>query len=103
MVKLADRLKLKQIIVLIKRLPQRDKLKLLRELEQETWASKLEEAVSGIRNRVKESQITDSDIDRIVEEVRERRYQARSSRLWYKRFSLCPSWKPHQPQNLRDI
>ena len=81
MVKLADRLKLKQIIVLIKRLPQRDKLKLLRELEQETWASKLEEVVSGIRNRGKESQITDSDIDRIVEEVRERRYQARSSRL----------------------
>ena len=81
MVKLADRLKLKQIIVLIKRLPQRDKLKLLRELKQETWASKLEEAVSGIRNRVKESQITDSDIDRIVEEVRERRYQTRSSRL----------------------
>ena len=81
MVKLADRLKLKQIIVLIKRLPQRDKLKLLRALEQETWASKLEKAVSGIRNRVKESQITDSDIDRIVEEVRERRYQARSSRL----------------------
>ena len=81
MVKLAGKLKLNQIIVLIRQLPMKDKSKLLKRLEQERWANQLDETVSRIRDRVSEKRITDADIDRIVEEVREQRYQTRSGRL----------------------
>ena len=81
MVTLAKRLSLKQVTLLVKQLRQRDKLRLLKQLERETWATQLEEAVRPIRNRMKAARITDADIDRIVEEVRQRRYESRSGRL----------------------
>ena len=81
MVQLAKKLKLTQVVVLIRKLSERDKIRLLKRLEEETWASKLESQVDRIRMRLKANPITDSDIDRIVEEVRERRYASRSGRL----------------------
>ena len=81
MIKLAKRAKFKQILILVQKLPKRDKLRLLKQLEQETWAAQLDEVVKPIRNRMRANQITDSDIDRIVEEVRQRRYDSRSGRL----------------------
>ncbi len=81
MVKLASKLKLNQIIVFIKQLPKKDKLKLFKKLEQERWANQLDEVTSRIRGRLNENRITDAEIDKIVEEVREQRYQARSGRL----------------------
>ena len=81
MVQLAKKLKLTQVVVLIRKLSERDKIRLLERLEEETWASKLESQVNRIRMRLKANPITDSDIDRIVEEVRERRYGSRSGRL----------------------
>ena len=81
MVKLAGKLKLNQIIVLIQQLPKKDKLKLLKRLDRERWANQLDEVVSRIRGRLSQSRITDAEIDKIVEEVREQRYQARSGRL----------------------
>ena len=81
MVKLAGKLKLNQIVVLIQQLPKKDKLKLLKRLDRERWANQLDEVVSRIRGRLSQSRITDAEIDKIVEEVREQRYQARSGRL----------------------
>ena len=81
MVRIAKRLNLRQIIILVKQLPKKDKVRLLKQLEQETWAAQLEEVVRPIRNRMKSAQITDADIDRIVGEVRQRRYESRSGRL----------------------
>ena len=81
MVQLAKKLKLTQVVVLIRKLSERDKIRLLERLEEETWASKLESQVNRIRMPLKANPITDSDIDRIVEEVREQRYQTRSGRL----------------------
>ncbi|MBI4399048.1 MAG: hypothetical protein HY586_07960 [Candidatus Omnitrophica bacterium] len=70
MVKLVNNLKFRQIFILVKQLSRRDKLRLLKELEQETWSEKLDKTVSRIRDRAQENKITDSDIDKIVEEVR---------------------------------
>ena len=81
MVQLAKKPKLTQIVVLIRKLSERDKARLLKRLEEETWANQLESQVQRIRTRFKTSPITDSDIDQIVEEVRERRYASRSGRL----------------------
>ena len=78
---LTRKLKFKQIVVIVQQLPQRDKLKLLKQLEQETWAMRLEAVVHPIRNRMREANITETDINCIVEEVRQRRYESRSSRL----------------------
>ncbi len=78
---LAKKPKLTQIVVLIRKLSERDKARLLKRLEEETWANQLESQVQRIRTRFKTSPITDSDIDQIVEEVRERRYASRSGRL----------------------
>ena len=81
MVRLAKKIKFQQILILVHKLTKKDKLRLLKELEQETWAAQLDEVVRPVRSRLKASRITDGDIDRIVEEVRQRRYESRSGRL----------------------
>ena len=81
MVQLARKPKLTQIFLLIQKLPNRDKIQLLKKLEEEAWTSQLDTQVEQIRTRLKSNPITDSDINRIVEEVRERRYAPRSGRL----------------------
>lgn len=81
MVQLARKPKLTQVIFLIQKLSDQDKVRLLKRLEEETWAGKLESQIERIRTRLKANPITDSDIKRIVEEVRERRYASRSGCL----------------------
>ena len=58
------------IAAIIKRLPLREKLQLVRELEQETWAMRLEQVVKRIRARKSVKQLSMGEINRIVEDVR---------------------------------
>ena len=81
MVQLARKPKLAQVVFLIRKLSERDKVRLLKRLEEETWANQLESQVARIQTRLKNNPITNSDIERIVEEVRERRHASRSGRL----------------------
>ena len=64
---------------LIKQLPLRDKLRLVRQLEQETWAAQMDEIVTRIRSRRTVQKLSVGEVNRIVEDVRKSRY-ARSSR-----------------------
>lgn len=81
MVKFGKRLKWREILNLVEQLPERDRLRLFKQLEQKAWARQLEKAVRPIRVRLKSRKITDADINRVVEEVRLRRYESRTSRM----------------------
>lgn len=65
--------------VAVKQLPLREKLRLLRALEQETWAARLNEVVGRIRARPSVQALSARALTRLVEEVRQARY-ARASR-----------------------
>lgn len=69
-----------QISKAIDRLSIRDKIRLVRRLENETWAQRLDEVVGRIRKRFKENPISDKEITRICEETRRRLYHERSAR-----------------------
>ena len=68
------------ITALVKQLPIQQKLQLVRELEQETWASQLDTAVNQIRSRRSVRELTPKELTRIVEDVRKSRYARRSRR-----------------------
>lgn len=64
---------------IVKQLPLRDKIRLMRYLERETWAKQLDEAVGRIRTRPAVQRLSFREINRVVAEVRKIRY-ARASR-----------------------
>lgn len=67
------------IDMIVKHLPLREKIRLVHQLERETWASRLDDVVSRIRTRPSVRQLTEREITRLVEDVRKARY-ARASR-----------------------
>lgn len=62
---------------LVEKLSIKDKLRLVRKLEKETWAKRLDEVVSRIRKRFRQAPISDKEIRRICEETRQRLYNER--------------------------
>lgn len=68
------------ITALVKQLPLQQKLQLVRELEQETWASQLDTVVNRIRSRRSVQELTPKELTRIVEDVRKFRHARRSRR-----------------------
>lgn len=77
MPKIALELDLKQLEQIITRqLGSRDRLKLIRRLEQKTWGERFRVLVSEIDKRRKKYPISQKEIDQIVEEVRRERYEA---------------------------
>lgn len=71
----------KQVEKIVESLPMEEKLRLVRKLEQETWARRLDKVVQRIRKRFRENPLSDKEITRICEEVRRKRYEkAKSSR-----------------------
>lgn len=69
-----------QVESLVERLPIESKIRLVRRLEKETWAKRLDTIVQRMRKHIKEKGITDKEIDRICEEVRKERYAKNQSR-----------------------
>lgn len=59
-----------QVEELVEKLSIEDKIRLVRRLEKETWAKRLDEVVFKMRRRIKEIGIKDKDIDRLCEEVK---------------------------------
>lgn len=64
---------------ILRQLPLGEKIRVVRQLERETWAARLDGAVNRIRARSSVQQLSFKDITRIVEDVRSARY-ARASR-----------------------
>jgi hypothetical protein len=59
-----------QIGALVEKLPVAEKIKLVRKLENETWAQRLDDVVLTIRKQVKKSGVSDDDIRRLCEDAR---------------------------------
>ena len=55
---------------LVEKLSIEDKIKLVRKLEKETWASKLDMVVQRIRRNIKQAKISNREIDELCEEVK---------------------------------
>ena len=62
------------LVAIVKRLPLREKLRLVRQLEQDTWSAQLDAVVTRIRRRRSIQQLSANDIARIVEDVRSTRH-----------------------------
>lgn len=67
------------INAIVRQLPLREKIRLSRQLEKETWASELNSVVGRIRSRSSVRQLSMRDITQIVEDVRKKGY-ARTTR-----------------------
>lgn len=48
-------------------------MKKTKSLQQKAWAQELDKAVEPIRNRLKQNKVTNTTIDKLVEEIRKRR------------------------------
>ena len=60
----------KQVEELAEQLDTQAKIRLIKKLEQETWANELDTVVRGMRKRVRIAGISDRKIERICEEVK---------------------------------
>ena len=69
-----------QVEELVEKLSIQDKIQLIRKLENETWAQRLDEVVGRIRKRFKQNPISDKEITRICEETRQRIYNEKVKR-----------------------
>ena len=67
-----------QVGELVDRLSIEDKIRLVRKLENETWARRLDEVVSRIRKRFRQNPVSDKEIRQICEDTRQRLYNARN-------------------------
>jgi ribosomal protein L31E len=67
-----------QVEGLVEKLSIEDKIRIIKRLEQETWAKRMDEVVSRIRTRFKQKPISDKEITRICEETRQRLYNERA-------------------------
>lgn len=63
---------------LVEKLSVQDKIKLVRKLENETWAQRLDEVVSRIRKRFNQAPISSKEIQQICEETRQKLYNERA-------------------------
>ncbi len=59
-----------QVESLIEKLPIESKVRLIKKLERETWAKRLDDVVSQIRKRFRENPLPDKEITRVCEESR---------------------------------
>lgn len=62
---------------LVDKLSMDDKIRLVRKLENETWARRLDEVIFRIRKRFKQARMSDKEILRICEETRQKFYNER--------------------------
>ena len=63
---------------LVEKLSIEDKIRLVRKLENETWARRLDDVVLKIRRRFRERPISNKEIIQICEETRQRLYNERT-------------------------
>ena len=66
-----------QVEELVEKLSIQDKIRIVRKLQQETWAKRLDDVVFRIRKHFKQNPISDKEITRICEETRQRLYNER--------------------------
>lgn len=71
-------LDVKDVEKLVEKLSIPDKIRLVRKLEEETWAKRLDETVSQIRKKFKKNPLPDKEIAKICKETRQRLYNERA-------------------------
>lgn len=67
-----------QVETLVNRLSIEDKIRLVRKLETQTWAKRLDGVVSRIRRRFRENPLPDREIKKICDQKRQELYNART-------------------------
>jgi hypothetical protein len=68
------RASLSKVGALINKLPTADKVRLVQRLERQTWELRFNSLIKRIREQTKARPISDMEIQRICETVRQRRY-----------------------------
>jgi hypothetical protein len=71
-------LDVKDVEKLVEKLSIPDKIRLVRKLEQETWAKRLDEVVSRVKKKFKKAPLSDKEITKICKETRRRLYNERT-------------------------
>ena len=69
-----------QLERVVDRLPLPIKIRLVERLERATWAKRLDTVVQVIRSRAKRHPVSDQEITRICEDVRQARYEREQAR-----------------------
>ena len=69
-----------RILILFKQLTWSQKLKVISKLESETRQKKWDQLTERLSQRIKNNPVSDEEITRIVEEVRQERYERSHSR-----------------------
>lgn len=77
-VKVMLELKPNQIEEILERLSIQEKLRIIRKLENQTWAKRLDGVVTRIRKRLRQNPISDTEITQICEEARQKIYNGRN-------------------------
>lgn len=70
-------LDIKKAKELIKQMPLKDKIKLIRELEKETWAKRINKILKNIDARRKKCKISNKEISQEIEKARREFYARR--------------------------
>ncbi|MFH1777374.1 MAG: hypothetical protein ABH952_07450 [Candidatus Omnitrophota bacterium] len=65
----------RQVEALVEKLPTDEKIHLVQRLEEETWPDRIKQIVSNIRRRAKKNPISEEEITRICEDVRQELYE----------------------------
>ena len=66
-----------QVEKLVEKLSIEDKIKLVRKLEDQTWARRLDEVVFKIRKRFRQASLSEKEIKQICEEMRQKLYNGK--------------------------
>ena len=67
-----------QVETLVNRLSIEDKIRLIRKLETQTWAKRLDDVVSRISKRFKENPLSEKEIKNMCDQKRQELYNART-------------------------
>ena len=67
-------LDIKQVESLVEKLPIKEKVKLVRKLEKDTWQKRFRQLLHRIDRRIANKSISEREIDQTVEEAKEEYY-----------------------------
>ena len=71
-------LRINDISTIVEQLDIREKIKLIKKLEEETWSMRFDQLLGRIRRRVKQYPISEQEIFHEVEQTKKQRYDQSS-------------------------
>ena len=93
MVKIVINFNKREIEKMIDKLNYRDKIEILEKLAIKTRKKRWEKLISKIRDKAKRKPISDEDITKLCEKIRNRIYEKKiKGSSWHKHLYKCPPW-----------